>query len=102
MATDDESVVRRTVRRYLLAQRVQVITCAVDVSDNRATADCESTPDSSSEPGQPGRMFALERSNDAWAIRSIELKIAAIPSPARWGGLILAVRPRTTPQSFRA
>jgi hypothetical protein len=69
---DDESLVRRAVRRYLRAQGVQLVACAVAVSDDRATADCESV--GPSEQLRPGRTFALERSSDAWAIKSIELK----------------------------
>jgi sortase A len=69
---DDESLVRLTVRRYLLSQGVPVGICVVTVTDDRATADCESVAQTLSE--QPGRLFALERSHDGWSIKSIELK----------------------------
>lgn len=71
-AGDDESLVRGTVKGYLLSQGVQAGTCVVTVDDERATADCESVAHTSSQ--QPGRVFLLERANDGWAIRSIELK----------------------------
>jgi hypothetical protein len=69
---DDESLVRLTVRRYLLSQGVQVVNCALTVTDDRATADCETVGHTTFE--QPGRLFVLERANDGWAIKSIELK----------------------------
>jgi sortase A len=73
MATDDESRVRQTVRRYLRAQGVQRVECEVSVSEDRATADCGSVAHESPDE-QPGRTFLLERSNNAWAIKSIELR----------------------------
>jgi sortase A len=72
IATDDESLVRQAVQRYLLAQGVRLATCGVTTSGERATADCESAVPSP-EQERPRRLFSLERSNDAWAIRSIEL-----------------------------
>jgi sortase A len=73
IATDDESLVRQTVRRYLLAQRVQLVRCEVSVSEDRATADCGAVVHGSPDD-QPERTFLLERSNNAWAIKSIELR----------------------------
>ena len=72
-AGDDESLVRVAVKRYLLAQGVRLVTCGVTVSGERATADCESASPSPQQ-GRTGRLFALERSPGAWAIRSIELR----------------------------
>jgi sortase A len=70
---EDESLVRDAVRRYLLAQGGGGATCEVAVNGDRATAGCESAV-RSPEEAQPGRLFSLERSNGAWAIRSIELQ----------------------------
>src|SRR5262245_34853682 len=70
---DDESLVRLAVRRYLLTQRVYLVACAVSFDADRATADCESVVHGSSND-QPARTFSLERSNNAWAIKSIELR----------------------------
>jgi hypothetical protein len=69
---DDESLVRETVTRYLRSQGVRLASCGVSISGDRARADCESAAPSTA-PEQPGRMFSLERSHLAWAIRSIEL-----------------------------
>jgi sortase A len=70
---DDEGLVRQAVRRYLIALGVQPITCAVSVTGDRASADCESVAYRSAADEQPRRVFALERSNSAWVIRSIVL-----------------------------
>jgi sortase A len=72
-AGDDESVIRGVVRRYQLSQATPLGTCVVTVDDDRATADCEPGV-VSPEQQRPRRMFSLQRSNDAWAIRSIELR----------------------------
>jgi sortase A len=65
---DDESLVRQTVRRYFAVAGVPAGACALTVSGDRASADCESVGQE-----QRRRVFALERSNNAWAIRSIVL-----------------------------
>ncbi len=70
---DEDGRVREAVTRYLRVAGVQPAACAIAVSENRATADCTSVAQRSSEP-QSARMFSLERSNDVWAIRAIELK----------------------------
>ena len=69
--TDDDSVVRQAVRRYLAVAGVQAGACAVSVTGDRAKAECESAGDRSGWTS--GRAFALERSKGEWAIRSIEL-----------------------------
>jgi sortase A len=69
---EDESLVRGVVRRYLAVQGAWPV-CAVRVTGDRASADCEATVHASSKIGQPRRVFALERSNGGWAIRSIVL-----------------------------
>ena len=71
---DDESVVRQTVGRYLRMQGAKLVTCDVPFSDDRATADCNSVAVMESEQEPRERTFILERSSDAWAIRSIALK----------------------------
>jgi sortase A len=73
MTGDDESLIRGVVSRYLLSQGVQPGACMVTVNDDRATVGCASTAHTSSDDA-PGRLFSLERSNDGWAIRSIELQ----------------------------
>jgi sortase A len=71
--TDDDSLVRQAIRRYLTVAGRQAGACAVTVSGDRASADCESLGQSLSgqEPGR--RVFELERSAHAWEIRSIVL-----------------------------
>jgi sortase A len=72
-ARDDESLVRGTVNGYLHSRGVPAGTCVVTVDGDRATADCE--PEAVlPEKERSGRVFFLQRSNDAWAIRSIELR----------------------------
>ena len=71
---DDESVVRQTVGRYLRMQGAKLVTCDVTFSDDRATADCNSVAVMASEQEPRERTFILERSSEAWAIRSIALK----------------------------
>lgn len=73
-ATDDDTLVRQTVGRYLLAQGSSSFTCAVAVNDDLAAADCEPSAPTASGHEQPGRRFSLERAHDAWAIKSIEVK----------------------------
>lgn len=73
MATDDESLVRQAVRRYLFTQGVHLVACTVSIGADRATADCGSVVHGSPDD-QPGRTFSLERSNNMWAIKSIELR----------------------------
>jgi sortase A len=70
---DDQGLVREAVRRYLTTQGLQPARCRVSVSGDSAGAECE--PIAQAQPGlqQARRVFALERSNRAWAIRSILL-----------------------------
>jgi sortase A len=68
---DDDSLVRQAVRRYLAVAGEQAGACAITVTAERASAHCESAGDRSGWAS--GRAFALERTNHAWAIRSIEL-----------------------------
>ncbi len=70
-APDDETLVRQAVRRYLFLKGARPAACAVSITGDRASAGCEATAHASER--EPGRVFALERANDAWAIRSIEL-----------------------------
>jgi hypothetical protein len=72
VSRDDESVIRDAVKRYLLARSVRPGTCQVTISGDRAMTECESVAHTSAESA--GRLFMLERSNDGWAIKSIELK----------------------------
>lgn len=85
--TDDESVVRQAVGRYLRMLGAQLVTrddfrldgplaftCDVTFSDDRAIADCNSVALMASEEEPRGRIFTLEHSGDAWAIKSIALK----------------------------
>jgi sortase A len=73
---DDESLVRQVVRRYLATQGVQPARCWVNVAGDRAGAECEPNAYTPGGRQQPWRAFALERSNRAWAIRSILLSDA--------------------------
>ena len=92
---DDESLVRLAVERYRLiyngrlvsrkdvrsAGPVRFETCAVAVADNRATAACETSARSWSEPEPRIRTFILERAAGGWAIKSIVLDaISDLPS----------------------
>jgi sortase A len=85
--TDDESLVRQAVGRYLSIQGVRLVTrsdirlgrtpafiCDLSFGDDRAIADCNAVSPLSSEQELHGRIFTLAHSSDAWAIRSIELK----------------------------
>jgi sortase A len=72
-AGENERLVREAVTRYLATQGSWSATCGVTVTGDRATAACESAVHSR-EPEQPGRIFSLERSHQAWAITSIELQ----------------------------
>ena len=69
--TDDETLVRREVQRYLTLRGVRLAVCAVSLRGDRASAGCDGAGRASE--GEPGRMFVLERANQVWAIRSIEL-----------------------------
>ena len=69
---DDDGLVRQAVTNYLRTLGVQPAGCTVVVSDHFATADCASVAPTSFEQ-QPARLFTLERSNEDWAIKSIEL-----------------------------
>lgn len=71
---DDDSVVRQTIGRYLRLQGAKLLTCDVTFNDDRATADCNSVAAIASDQERRERIFTLERSSDAWAIRSIALK----------------------------
>jgi sortase A len=70
---DDDSVVRQTIERYLRMHGAKLVTCDVTFSDDGATADCSSVALIASDERRE-RIFTLERSSDAWAIRSITLK----------------------------
>ena len=70
-APDDETLVRQAVQRYLSLRGAPLTVCAVSITGDRATAGCDQAAHAS-EP-EPGRVFALERANHAWSIRSIEL-----------------------------
>lgn len=70
-APDDETLVRQAVQRYFSLRGARPAGCAVSITGDRASAGCEG-PGHPSER-EPGRVFALERANQAWAIRSIEL-----------------------------
>jgi sortase A len=70
-APDDETLVRQAVQRYLSLRGARPAGCAVSITGDRASAGCEATVHASER--EPGRVFALERANHAWAIRSIEL-----------------------------
>jgi LPXTG-site transpeptidase (sortase) family protein len=85
--SDDASLVRRAVGRYLSIHGLQLVTrtgahvsgqsaftCNVRFDEDRATADCDPVADAPVGNAPHGRTFALERSNDSWAIRSIVLK----------------------------
>jgi sortase A len=69
--TDDDSLVRQVVRRYLAVAGGQAGACAVSVVGDRASADCEPVAESLSGPAPARRLFEMERSNHEWAIRSI-------------------------------
>ncbi len=69
---DDETLVQQAVRRYLLMSGVSPGACSVSVTGDRARAGCEAVGHAAPERAA-GRVFALERANHAWAIRSIEL-----------------------------
>jgi sortase A len=70
-APDDETLVRQAVQRYLSLMGARLAACAVSVTGNRASAGCEAAAHAWER--EPGRVFALERANQAWSIRSIEL-----------------------------
>jgi sortase A len=72
-AIDDDGRVRQAVRRYLAIMGVQAGACAVNIAGDRASADCEAVGQSLSGQEPARRLFELERSNHAWAIRSIVL-----------------------------
>jgi sortase A len=69
--TDDDSLVRQAVQRYLSSKGAPRVACAVSITGDRASVGCEAAAHASER--EPGRVFALERANHAWAIRSIEL-----------------------------
>jgi sortase A len=71
--TDDDSLVRQAIRRYLAVAGHQAGACAVNVSGDRASADCESQGQSLSGQERGRRVFELERAAHAWEIRSIVL-----------------------------
>lgn len=74
VAGDDESLVRWTVRRFLLSQGRPAGICAVTVTGDRATADCDSDVVLTGQE-RPRRVFSLEHSGNGWEIRSIELSV---------------------------
>jgi sortase A len=71
VANDNETMVRQAVRHYLAVAGVQPGPCDVAVTGDRASAACESAGHTLKR--EPGRVFVLERSRTAWAIRSVEL-----------------------------
>lgn len=71
VAHDDQTVVQQAVRRYLAAAGAQANLCDISVTGDHASAFCISAGHTVKE--DPGRRFILERSPDAWTIRSIEL-----------------------------
>jgi sortase A len=71
--TDDDSLVRQAVRRYLTLVGVQAGACAVSVTGDRASAECASLGPPLSGQVPARRLFELERSNHVWGIRSIVL-----------------------------
>jgi hypothetical protein len=86
-ASDDQSLVQEAVGRYLRIQGARLVTrtdlrfggapaftCDITFSDDRAIADCSAVAPLSPEQEPNGRIFTLERSDDAWAIRSVALK----------------------------
>lgn len=69
--TDDDTVVRQAVRRYLAVAGSKAGSCGVSITGDRARVDCESVGDG---PGrESARGFDLVRSNGGWVIKSIEL-----------------------------
>jgi sortase A len=70
-APDDETLVRQAVQRYLSLKGARLAACAVSITGDRASAGCDRAGHASK--GEPGRVFALERANQGWSIRSIEL-----------------------------
>lgn len=86
-ASDDQSLVQEAVGRYLRIQGARLVArtnlrvggspafvCDTTFSDDRAIADCNAVTPSSSAQEPNGRIFTLERFDDAWAIRSVVLK----------------------------
>jgi LPXTG-site transpeptidase (sortase) family protein len=84
---DDVGLVRQAVGRYLSLHGLHLVTrldahvsgdrtftCDVTFDEDQATAACDPVADAPAGDASPGRTFALERSHDAWAIRSIVLK----------------------------
>jgi sortase A len=82
---DDQSLVQEAVGSYLRIQGARLatrrnihyggstaFTCDITFSDDRAIADCNAPLSSEQEP--KGRIFTLERSDNAWAIKSVVLK----------------------------
>ena len=69
--TDDDSLVRRAVRRYLVVAGGEAGACTVHVTGDRARADCETFGDKAGL--ESARGFDLERSKGEWAIKSIVL-----------------------------
>jgi LPXTG-site transpeptidase (sortase) family protein len=84
---DDVGLVRQAVGRYLSLHGLHLVTrpgahlsgdrtftCDVTFDEDQATAACDPVADAPAGDASHGRTFALERSHDAWAIRSIVLK----------------------------
>ena len=71
VAHDDQTVVQQVVRRYLAAFGAQANLCDISVTGDHASALCISAGHTVKQDS--GRRFILERSPDAWTIRSIEL-----------------------------
>jgi sortase A len=84
---DDESLVRRAVRRYLELQgtdvrpaadppsrRARAVTCDVAVDGDNATAVCNPVQAPLHAAAPYARTVTLERTSGSWAIRSIVLR----------------------------
>jgi sortase A len=71
VAHDDQTAVQQAVRQYLATAGAQASLCDISVTGDHASALCVSAGHTVKQ--EPGRRFVLERSREAWAIRSIEL-----------------------------
>ena len=70
-APNDETLIRQAVQRYLSLRGARLAACAVSITGDRASAGCDRAAHATE--AEPGRVFALERANQGWSIRSIEL-----------------------------
>jgi sortase A len=69
--TDDDTLVRQAVRRYLAVAGSTAGTCLVSITGDRARVDCGSSGDGMGR--ESARGFDLVRSNAGWVIKSIEV-----------------------------